>query len=344
MKKNNQVTIKDVAREAGASIATVSRAINNNYPVSDDLRSKINAAIEKLNYHPNALASSLRSNHTKTLAYLVTDLADPVFTSILKGVEDVVSPLDFSIISASTDSKSEKELSYLKLFLEKQVDGILLNTSGFNNEFIVEISAMLPTVLIHRQIEQPGFIGDFVGSDDFAGIFELTKLLLENNHKKIGLINGDIKITTGRDRYRGYIQALHNSNIINPDDSRWIYNGGYSIHHGLLGAKQILENSEWPSAIIATNNELAIGALTYFRKKGIRIPDDLSFVSYGDIPTRDVLYINPTISLYSEYNIGYKAAELLLDRINQQPQPMNNREIRLSSNIVQGDSVSFLNL
>ncbi|MCD8140300.1 MAG: LacI family transcriptional regulator, partial [Planctomycetaceae bacterium] len=211
MQKN--VTIRDVAREAGVSVATVSRALNQNYPVSDKLRQRIDAAVAKLDFHPNAIARTLKTNNTGIIGFLVSDISQNFFTTILKGVENIIQTSNYNVISCSTDNQKSTELSYLNILLEKKVDGIILNGTGMNDEYIAKISKTVPIVCSHRSNSSPDFFGDFVGCDEFNSIQQLTSHLLALGHRKIGLLNGPLHVSTGHDRYQGFCAAMRAAGV-----------------------------------------------------------------------------------------------------------------------------------
>lgn len=334
---DKNVTIRDVAREAGVSVATVSRALNQNYPVSDKLRDRINAAVAKLDFHPNAIARTLKTNNTNIVGFMVSDISNPFFTTILKGVEDVMQPFGYNVISCSTNGKKSNELSYLNLLLEKKVDGIIINTTGMNNEYITGISKKIPVVLSHRKIQTPDFLGDLVGSDDFTGIKELTLHLLALGHRKIGLINGSVQVSTGKERYQGFRAAMESADIPIGEAYPYALNLGYSDQYGYTGAKMLMEMKERPTALVLSNNELALGALNYLHDCNINVPDDVSLVAFGDIRNREILYVRPTISSFSLTAIGNKTGEMLLERIRS-GNKINNREVRYMTTILEGNS------
>lgn len=332
-------TIRDVAREAGVSVATVSRAMNNAEIVSHKLRKRIDEAVAKLDFHPNAIARTLKTNSTGTIGFLVSDISRSFFTTILKGVEDSILPLNYTVMSCSTNCRREKEQAYLDVLLEKKVDGIILNATGMNDRYITEISHRIPVALSHRKIDDPEFYGDFVGCDDFSGIRDLTTHLLELGHRKIGLINGHLTVSTGQDRYAGFCAAMRNAGIEINSDYPFMSNKGFGLDKGILGAKQLLESEDKPTALVCTNDELTLGALKYLHCKGIKVPEDISLVCFGDILNLDILYVHPTIATFDLNAIGKKTGELLIERIKRNNR-LNNREVRYTTTLVIGNSTA----
>jgi LacI family transcriptional regulator len=336
MTKN--VTIKDVAQFAKVSIATVSRVINQHASVNPEIKEKVLKAIEELNYYPNNAARSLKIQNTRTIAFLVSDISDYFFTTIGKGIEDVIRNLKYNIMFCSTGNSGEIELEYLKLLLEKKVDGIILNTTGKNNEYISELSHRVPIVLSNRRINHPNFKGDFVDFDNFGGIFELTSHLISLGHRDIGVVNGPLFLSTFKERYEGFVSAMKTAGIEVSEQYPFQYIGNTysSSQDGYEGAKFLMEADVRPTAIVLMNSEIAFGALRYFYEKQIKIPDDVSIVSFGDMFNRDLLYIRPTISYTNLKGIGKKLGELMIERIENND--IVNREIRFTPRIQYGNS------
>lgn len=332
-------TIRDVAREAGVSVATVSRAMNQAESVSEKLRNRIDAAVAKLDFHPNAIARTLKTNNTGSIGFLVSDISRSFFTTILKGVEDAILPQDYSVMSCSTNGNGDTEQAYLKILLTKKVDGIILNGTGANDAYIAELSRKIPIVLCHREINAPGFFGDFIGCDDFSGIRDLTIHLLKLGHRKIGLINGHLNVSTGRDRYSGFCAAMRSANIEVNSDYEWMVNQGFSAEDGIEGAKRLMEGGNKPTALVCTNDELTLGALKYLYTKQIRIPDDISLVCFGSILHREILYVHPTIATFDLMAIGNKTGEMIIERIRG-GNTIGNREVRYTTTIVTGNSTA----
>ncbi|MCU9614889.1 LacI family transcriptional regulator [Caldibacillus lycopersici] len=337
MKKN--VTIKDVALAANVSIATVSRVINQNSSVNPEIKQRVLDAISMLNYYPNSAARSLKTHNTRTIAYLVSNISDYFFTTVGKGIEDVIKKYDYNLMLCNNANSEEVELAYIKLLQEKKVDGIILNTTGKNNELIAEISKDLPIVLSNRQVNHPDFRGDFIDFDNISGIYELTSHLISLGHRKIGIINGAIYLSTFRERFEGFAKAMKTIGVIVDNDYIYNYNGdGFSTFiDGYDGANYLMNLEEKPTAIVMTNSELAFGALKYFKSNNIRIPEDVSIVSFGDIVNRDILYVQPTITYTNLMGIGNKIGELMIERIEKNNQIIN-REIRFTTQIDYGNS------
>lgn len=336
----SNVTIKDVAKEANVSIATVSRVLNQNYFVSPELEKKVMDAIKKLNYYPNSVARSLKNESTQTIGLIVSDISNSFFTIVNRAVEDVLKKYKYNLIVCSTDNQKEKEYSCFQLLLEKKVDGIILNTTGFNHDFVASVSQQLPIVLCGRKVESTSFHGDLVDSDNITGTYKMVRHIIELGHKKIGFIGGQQTISSGQERYEGFRRAMETIDITVDDSYPYQFAGNYNrSQSGYDGAQYLLTLPEPPTAILAMNNELAIGALRYFHSHNIAIPRQVSFACYGNILNVDLFYVQPDNVDMDPQQIGTKMGEMLLERIESKNN-LPNREIRFSPVLIQGNTLA----
>ena len=336
------VTIKDVAKQANVSIATVSRVLNKNYFVSPELEKKVMDAIKELDYYPNSVARSLKNESTQTIGLIVSDISNSFFTFVNRSVENVLKKYNYNLIVCSTDNQPEKELSYLKLLLEKKVDGIILNTTGSNREFIASVSHQIPFVLCGRKVMSPNFIGDFVDSDNTTGSYLLTRHMIEQGHKKIGIINGQQSVSSGIERMEGFRRAMESVGITVNEQYPYQYYGDYNCSDsGYEGAKYLFSLENAPTAVLAMNNELAVGALRYLHTHGLQIPEDISFACYGNILNVDLFYVQPHYIDMDPRIIGTKVGELLIERIEHKNE-LPNREILFAPALIEGNSVKTL--
>lgn len=334
------ITIRDVARDAGVSTATVSRVLNSNYYVSPELSDKVLASIKKLNYYPNSIARSLKNESTHTIGLIVSDIANDFFTSVARSIEDVIKEHNYNLIVCSTDNQQEKEYVYLQLLLEKKVDGIILNTTGMNNAFVSDISQQTPIALCGRRVENSTFRGDFVDSDNPTGSYEITRHLIGLGHTKIGVINGQHYVSSAKERHEGFCRAMQTIGVSIDESYPYLFNGDFNrTQSGLDGAAFLLEQAPPPTSIIAMNNELTIGALRYCKEKGVRIPQDLSVCCYGDITNVDLFYVQPSNVTMNAWSIGARLANMIVERIEHKNQ-IPNREILFTPQLIIGNSVS----
>jgi LacI family transcriptional regulator len=306
-------TISDVARRAGVSTMTVSRVINNSGYASKATRIRVERAIAELGYVPNALARQLRSKRSKTLALVVTDITNPFFTSIARGAEDVAASRGFGLLFCNTDESEKEEVEYVSMLLERQVDGVLLVPASPSSRSVRLLRGKgIPVVVLDRRVRVPQV--DVVRGDSEAGAFELVRHLIGLGHSRIAVLGGPPKVSTSVDRIAGYRRALAAAGI--GVDRELVRNGGYNVAAGYSMASEVLALSPIPSALFAANNFIAAGALTALRHVGLKVPDDVSVVAFDDLPTNWLADPFLTVAAQPAYELGQRAAELLLDRIS----------------------------
>lgn len=331
------ITIRDVAKLAGVSTATVSRVVNGNYYVSPEIEIKVRSAITELNYFPNSIARSLKNDNTHIIGVLVSDISNNYFTTLSKEVEDIVSKKNYNIIMCSTESNKERELNYLKLLIEKKVDGLIVNTTGENDDFITSISQQIPIVLVNRRVYNTAFKGDFIDSSNTDGVRILTSHMISHGHRKIGIINGGLSVSTGKERFGGFVDAMKGIGITVDRDYPYRFEGSFTIESGYDGAAYLLGLEDPPTGIVIMNNSMTIGVMKYLREKGIIVPDQVSIASYGNIENIDVMYIQPCIVTLSPRVVGDKAGNMILDRI--QNEIVVNREVIFTPQLTNGNTI-----
>ncbi len=323
-------TIRDVAERAGVAPITVSRVINNSGYVSPETRARVEAAIEELQYVPNSLARSLRFKRTHTLALVLTDITNPFWTTVARGVEDVASSQGFNVILCNTDESEGKQDEYLKVLLQKRVDGFLLVPASSTPEPIHLIqSQRIPVVVLDRRV--PDVQVDVVRGDSEGGGYEITRLLLSMGHRRIAMLSGPKSVSTAADRVAGYRRALAEAGV--PSDFEMAYYGEYTQESGYRLAKLALSASPPPTALFAANNFIAIGALQALREAGLRVPDDVSLVSFDDIPPAFVIEPFLTVVCQPAYEMGQAATQLLLSRLSGEA-PEEPQEIVLPVEVI----------
>lgn len=331
-------TIKDIAKAANVSIATVSRVINQSENVTPELVERVQSAVKQLNYSPNAVARSLKNSKTAVIAFLVSNISDPFFIKIGRGIEAYIQNYGYNLMVCSIGHVKEREQDYLKLLQGKKVDGMIINTTGYNDESISALSRKIPIVLSNRRINDRSFVGDFVDQENVGDTYALTNQLLINGHKRIALVNGPDHVSTAYERYRGFCSAMREADLAIDATYPYQYSNTFTTQTGYDGARVLMSLPDPPTAFVFASSELAFGGMRYFKQKGIRVPQDISFVCIGDLANRDLLYTQPTLSSVNLHGMGERMAELLLERI-QTGTPIPNREIRFSSTILQGNSI-----
>lgn len=323
-------TIADVARRAGVSKMTVSRVINDSGYISQETRERVEQAISELGYIPNALARSLRFKQTRTIALILTDITNPFFTTLARGVEDVASEQGFSVIFCNTDESEKEEAEYINVLLQKQVDGLLLVPTSSTEDAIAPIREQgLPFVLLDRYV--PGTRLDSVRGDSIHGAYALMQHLLDLGHRRIAVLSGPAEVTTSVDRVEGVRRAAHDAGL--ELDLSQVYYGPFSLEGGYAMATQALAAEPRPTAIYAMNNFIAMSALRVAREIGLRVPEDLSVVTFDDLPAAFVAEPFLTVAEQPAYEMGQQATALLLDRLSSKG-PTEPMEIILPTRLI----------
>lgn len=313
-------TLRDVARRAGVSIATVSYVLNGTRPVSLEVEARVREAAAALQYRPNRLARGLRRKRTHVLGLIVPDSANPFFAEVARGLEDLSFAHDYSLILCNSDGDPIKEQRYLGVLIEQQVDGIaLVSVSATPAHLAILQERGIPFVVVDRDL--PGLEADCVLADNFQGGYGATRHLLDRGHRRIACITGPSDLTPSADRVRGYQKAMEEAGI-EPLEI-WIRRGDFRAESGYHAARFFLSlpPAIRPTAIFACNDLMAIGAMRAIGEAGLRIPQDIALVGFDDIAL--AAYVIPPLTTVAQptYEMGRLAGELLLRRIQAGGRP-----------------------
>ena len=327
-------TLKDVAREAGVSSATVSRYLNGTARLTDSTRADVERAIRGLGYRPNRVARRLRvtSGHAHLIGLLIPDMQNPFFTDIGRGVEDLARARGYTVILGHSDDSVPREELYLDLFRSESVDGIILPTVRQGHIEADDLTRDgIPVVCVDRSA---ACCVDTVVSDNERGAREATDHLIRLGHRRIGFVSGLADISTSRERLAGYRAALGAAGL---EAEALVRAGDSRQQSGLDRTRELLDLPAPPTAILAGNNLMTLGALSAIRERGLRVPQDLSLVSYDDVPWASAF--NPPLTAVSQpgYEMGRHAAALLLRRIESPDVPVEVTVLEPSL-IVRGSS------
>jgi LacI family transcriptional regulator len=264
-----------------------------------------------------------------TLALVLSDITNPFWTTVARGVEDTANENGYHIVIGNTDESPEKQSDYLTLMLQKQVDGFLLvpASSNMTSSDIFQ-RQRVPFVVLDRQILGNDY--DSVRSDSQDGACKLTRYLLELGHKRIAAITGRRDNSAAKDRVRGFLQAVEEAGL---DEDQQVYWGEFSQETGYEFTRLILQSKPRPTAIFATNNFIAIGVMRALRDEGLHVPQDMSVVAFDDLPA--AITIDPffTVASQQAYEMGKKATELLIARLIDEA-PKEPQEIILPVDII----------
>ncbi|HJA25782.1 MAG TPA: LacI family transcriptional regulator [Candidatus Fournierella merdigallinarum] len=303
-----EATIKDIAALAQVSITTVSRVINGNYPVSQDARERVEQAIRKLNYRPNAVARGLRRSRTNLVAMVVPDISNHFFMEAAKGLEGSLQHSGRSLVIASSDSSPEKERQLLDALLERRVDGLVIAAVDHQSDTIRNFLQMgIPVVLIDRPVE--GLAVNEVRWNDRETSRRLTEELIENNHRRIGIVNVTLENPNGRARLDGYLDALAQAGI--PPREEYISPSGFSDQDARDFVCRVMNLPTPPTALYCANNIMVEGTLHALGQLGLKIWQDVSLIAFGDLICNRYIHPGITCALQDGLEMGEKAGDIL---------------------------------
>jgi LacI family transcriptional regulator len=305
------ITIKDIAKKAGVSYATVSRAIGNKYGVKPETREKIEAVARQLGYTPNGIARGLVSKQTNTIGLIIPDINNPFFPMVVRGIEEVAHAHGYSIFLCNSDYDVQRERHYLSLLIEKRVDGIILMPGGDPHDQGPANTNEVPMVFVCREIFEAD--KSFVVIDDERGGFLATKHLIEQGYGSIGFIGSTNQDSTTGVRFRGYQLAFKKFGI--PLNDAYIIAGDFKWEIGHRIVTEMIAQKKAPRAIFAENDFMALGIIQGVQEAGLKIPNDIAIVGFDDIPFATFPGINLTTIRQPKYKMGKIAANILMDQI-----------------------------
>lgn len=310
-------TIKQVATLAKVSTATVSRVLNGNYPVSEDAYNKVMEAIEELGYRPNLVAKSLKMNKTYMIGFVAPDISNPYFMEIARGIEQVISQFGYTITFCSTDEEPEKEIRLLKALNEKRVDFVVLASSLKDEKPLQELMKQGLNIIMVDTI-LPNLEVDFIVEDNEHLSYQIVDYAIRQGHQKIGIVNGIMDISTARDRYNGFLKALKDNHI--DFEERFSVDGGYYRDIAYQNVKKMLQRNlnDLPTLLYATNNQMTEGAMIALKEFDIKIPGDMSIISFGEITLPQLVEPKLTVIQQNSRAIGEKAGEIIIKRMENQ--------------------------
>jgi LacI family transcriptional regulator len=310
-------SLADVARRAGVSLSTASRVVSDNgYPVAEETRRRVLAAVRELNYSPSVLARALVTKRTHIVGVIVGDVEDPYFAEIVRGVEDVARRAGYLVIVCNADRDPSTELGYLQTLLDYRVDGVILAGGG-----VISETYRPPLLQVVSRLEQQGTVVVALAEvlapvpcitiDNRGAAAEITRHVVGLGHRRIGVIAGPSNITTARSRLQGV------RDVLGPDGlpPELVADGGFTVTGGERAADELFARGPRPTALIAVNDQMAVGALTAAHRRGLDVPGDLTIVGFGDtIAARQAWPPLTTVSV-PRHTIGSTAMGALLDQL-----------------------------
>lgn len=330
-----KMRIKDVAREAGVSTATVSHVINKTRFVSEETREKVLSAIERCNYYPNAHARSLASGRSSTLGLLISDIANPFFPELVKSIETVAFEKGYEVILANTNYNEERTLNNVRRFIERKVAGVALMTSELDQGLIDELArSHVPVVFL--DIGSPGVCMSNIVVDYETGIGEAINHLVWLGHRRIAYIGGPNGLRSAAKRLKAFRDSVsyHLPDAAPPE----IYEGDFRLEGGRRIAREILSLAELPTAIVVANDMMALGVMQELHERAVHVPDDISIIGFDDIAFAGLCNPPLTTVRLPRDDLGRETVEALMSTIEHPER--QGVEINIPTYLVLRDSTA----
>ncbi|SKC42593.1 LacI family DNA-binding transcriptional regulator [Maledivibacter halophilus] len=304
--------IREVAKMAGVSVATVSRVLNHPEAVSDKTRKKVLDTIEEMKYTPNGIARSLALNKTSTIALLIPNILNPIYSRLAMGIEEVAHQKGYNTFLCNTEEDKEKEREYIEILLEKRVDGFILISSLLDKGDIDNFrKENIPFVIIGSDLKD--LDANIVYTDYLKGAYMATQHLIEIGYKRIAHISGPFKKRDSIQKIEGFKKAMIENNLSIFEG--YVIEGNNEIEGGYLGAKRLIKMKYLPEALFVANDLMAIGAMDAIKDTGLSIPKNIAVVGFDDI--RMASLVEPKLTTISQpvYKMGLIGARLLIENI-----------------------------
>jgi LacI family transcriptional regulator len=304
--------MKQIAKNCGVSVATVSRVINHPESVSQETHDKIVAVMNELNYTPNEQARSLTLNRTNTIALFVPNILNPLYTQIAKGIEEVAHQKGYNLLLCNTELSVLKERDYINMLIKRRIDGLIFSYSLLQLDDIERINNQkIPLVMIGQNAD--GISTNKVVADLELGVYQAITHLIEIGNREIAFISGPKKLSESCEKFKGYEKALREFGL--SVNEKYIIEGDNEVEGGYLAAKKLLTLNPRVSAIFASNDLMAIGAMDAIKSEGYHIPRDFSIVGFDDIKMASLVEPKLTTVSHPVHKMGLIAARLLFDAI-----------------------------
>lgn len=304
-------TIRDVARLAGVSVATVSRVLNKNGYVNKDTEQKVLRAIEQLQYMPNAVARGLAGKQTGTIALILPDISNPFFPEIARGVEDVAQRHGYTVILCNSDDQGQKEQTYIEMLRKKYIDGIIFASNTLKEDDVVQMQTnKIPLVLLDRALTSKSC--SVIRSRNYEGAKRAVRHLLEIGCRKIAHLYGPQEMITARERMLGYEESVMHEPWYTPS---LMVPGYFRLEGGIAAVKELFSKHRDVDGIFCGNDLMAIGALKGLHQMGIRVPEDVALIGFDGISLTQITQPELSTIAQPNYEMGSLAAQVLIETI-----------------------------
>lgn len=316
-------TIRDVARIAGVSTATVSRVINSPEVVNPETRDRVSKAMKACRYKYNALARGFVTKQSHTLGLIVPSITNPIFAESTRGVQDFANQKGYQVIIGNSDYRYEKEVRLCEVLRERQVEGLIITTTSLKGKILKTLmDDGFPFVLIYSTIRKGPFSA--VGVDNFLGGYRATEHLIRLGHQRVAMLAGGFSFSDkSLNRWHGYKKCLRDNNI--PYDPTLVVQTLYTLESGRQGIKSLLSTDNPPTAVFCSNDFMAIGAIQGAKELGVFTPENLSIVGFDDMAISSYLSPGLTTIRQPAYEMGRDGVKILLNSIqNQLKKPVHH--------------------
>lgn len=336
-----RTTLKGIAEQLGVSATTVSRVLSGQarqYRISQKMEAAVRRLAEEVGFTPNRVARGLRLNRTETIGVVIPDVSNPFFANIVRQIALGARGFHYSIIVCDSQDSEDLEIESLDLLRGRGVEGIVLCPVGRCAQHLAKFeTGDLPIVLVDRYF--PGLHLPYVASDNFSGAKEAATHLIQSGHRRIACLRGLTGTSPNEDRLRGYREALAEHRI--PVDESLVVGDGFGEQSGYIALKLLLKAAGDFTAIFALSNLISLGAIRALTEEGLRIPDDISLISFDDQPYSAYLAAPMTTVAQSSVEMGQIAMKLLFDRIHY-PERIVQGGVLLPTNLIVRGSVRRL--
>jgi DNA-binding LacI/PurR family transcriptional regulator len=314
----NKITIKDIAKMAGVSVATVSRVLNNPEKVQENTRKKIEDIIAENHFVPNQLAKNLFTNTSKSIAIFVYDIENPFFTKLLKEINRIAFDHDYTLIICDTENDEARELKYINYLQGQRVSGIIV-TEGSSGKTLDILDQSIPCVNMDRLFDNNSAYCACITSDNFQGAQMAVEYLLRLNHQKIAFVNGPGSISTAKIREKGYIEAMKRNGLAIPEG--YIYVSDFNVRGGIKAIEHFMTHREMPTAIFCANDLIAQGIIQRSYTLNLSVPKDFSVVGF-DGSLSDTFFPKITTVQQQIDKIAEYVMDTMFKMIDQKPYEM----------------------
>lgn len=331
-----KITIKEIAKLAGVSTATVSKVVNHKDDnISDATRQRVLDLIESHHYVPNRIASSMITKKTNTIGLIIPDITNPFFPEVARGVEDYANKAGYHVVLCNSDNDPKKEITYIAMLQEKMVDGIIFTSSSLRNKVTKEFMRMqIPVITVDREIEGLKTNGK-ITVDNVNGAYNGVKYMIERGYRRILHLGGPLTSKPSLDRLEGYKKALEVAQIA--FDPRLCHEGNYTSEWGYSGVSNAIDEKLDFDGIFCGNDMIAIGVIKALNERGLKVPQDIGVLGFDNIYMSTVVSPNLTTISQPNYQMGFKAAEMLIQIIMNPTSGVS--EVELKTELIIRESI-----